>query len=92
MVVISTNGHRKCRVLIEKIHSILSNRVIATDEQFLARWKTAVNTATPLLSWHSIGELVRCLDDVQEYLETRAKYAGQRGVTSRRRKAPELIQ
>jgi hypothetical protein len=48
---------------------------IYQDEQYLVRWNTDKSTNKPPLSWHSILELVRCLEHVQDYLEVREKYS-----------------
>jgi histone-lysine N-methyltransferase SUV39H len=48
---------------------------IYQDEQYLVRWNTDIPTKKPPLSWHSIQELVRCLEHVQDYLEVREKYS-----------------
>ncbi|KAF2029402.1 SET domain-containing protein [Setomelanomma holmii] len=58
------------------------------EEQFLVRWKTETRTNTPPFSWHTIEELVRCLDNVQAYLEARAKSIRDNANT-RKRKSPD---
>ncbi|KAF1915155.1 hypothetical protein BDU57DRAFT_595763 [Ampelomyces quisqualis] len=89
MVVIPTNGYTKQRVLVDKVHSIISNRVLGEEEQYLVRWQTDYTTNTPPLSWHAIGELMRCLDVVQDYLEARAKSI-QSAPLSRKRKSIDI--
>ncbi|KAF2832842.1 SET domain-containing protein [Ophiobolus disseminans] len=73
MVVIPTNGYGRRRVVVDKVQRIRSNRVVDAEEQYLVQWKVDTRTNTPPLSWHAIEELVRCLDEVQDYLDARAK-------------------
>lgn len=40
------------------------------EEQYLVRWNIDSETTTPPLSWHKIAELVRCLEHIQDYLDT----------------------
>ncbi|KAF2002936.1 SET domain-containing protein [Amniculicola lignicola CBS 123094] len=92
VVVIPGTGHSSRRVLIEKVHSILSNRVRDGEEQYLVRWKTNAKTSTPALSWHVIDELSRCLEHVQDYLDVRSKaisVAAQLRASSNKRKSPD---
>ncbi|KAF1936559.1 SET domain-containing protein [Clathrospora elynae] len=88
MVVIPTNGHVRRRVLVDRVHSIVSNRVQNGDEQYLVRWSTDSPTNTPPLSWHSITELLRCLEHVQDYLDGREKFM-QASSQIRKRKNPD---
>ncbi|RMZ69069.1 set domain-containing [Pyrenophora seminiperda CCB06] len=107
MVVIPTNGHTRRRVLVDRVNSVLSNRVhngvsllspcmvrarmlitALQDEQYLVRWKTDEKTTNPPLSWHSIRELVRCLEHVQDYLDSREKLKAP-DHTQRKRKCPD---
>ncbi|KAH7095501.1 hypothetical protein FB567DRAFT_512719 [Paraphoma chrysanthemicola] len=88
MVVIPTSGFGKRRVLVDKVESVLSNRVINGEEQYLIRWKTNLRNNTPPLSWHGIEELVRCLDEVQDYIESRAKWIRENPIT-KKRKSPD---
>ncbi|KAI4638211.1 hypothetical protein J4E93_010369 [Alternaria ventricosa] len=73
MVVIPANGHERRRVLVDRVHSIVSNRVQNGDEQYLVRWTSDTSTSKPPLSWHSVKDLVRCLEQIQDYLEVREK-------------------
>ncbi|KAH7114301.1 hypothetical protein B0J11DRAFT_132643 [Dendryphion nanum] len=73
-VVIPSTTPPASRVLLDKVHSILSVRTKDGDEQYLVRWKTDLPTLSPPLSWHSISELARCLEYVQDYLDERAKF------------------
>ncbi|XP_014559391.1 hypothetical protein COCVIDRAFT_35422 [Bipolaris victoriae FI3] len=73
MVVIPSNGYTRRRVLVDRVHSIVSNRVQKDDEQYLVRWNTDDASDQAPLSWHSIKELLRCLEHVQDYLEVREK-------------------
>ncbi|RAR07036.1 SET domain-containing protein [Stemphylium lycopersici] len=81
MVVIPSNGHVRRRVLVDY------------DEQYLVRWATAEGSSTqPPLSWHSITELVRCLEHVQDYLEVRDKSMRESGhvrTRAKKRKSPD---
>ncbi|KAL6702606.1 hypothetical protein ACN47E_001306 [Coniothyrium glycines] len=72
-VVIPANRHGHRRVLVDQIHSVVSNRVQDSVEQYLVRWITQSPMSMPPLSWHSINELVHCLEHVQDYLDTREK-------------------
>ncbi|KAF1833563.1 SET domain-containing protein [Decorospora gaudefroyi] len=91
MVVIPSNGHARRRVLVDRVHSIVSNRAQNGDEQYLVRWTTDRVTNKPPLSWHSIKELVRCLEHVQDYLEVREKAKITVSVTqgNKKRKIPD---
>ncbi|KAH6860717.1 hypothetical protein BKA58DRAFT_443497 [Alternaria rosae] len=51
----------------------MSNRVQNGDEQYLVRWTSETLTTKPPLSWHSVKDLVRCLEKIQDYLEVREK-------------------
>ncbi|KAI4947646.1 hypothetical protein J4E91_006468 [Alternaria rosae] len=51
----------------------MSNRVQNGDEQYLVRWTSETLTTKPPLSWHSVKDLVRCLEQIQDYLEVREK-------------------
>ncbi|KAF2869706.1 hypothetical protein BDV95DRAFT_576087 [Massariosphaeria phaeospora] len=86
MVVIPT-GRPTRRVRLDKVHSIVCNRVKDGDEQFLVRWKSSTSTGKPPLSWHAVNELTRCLELVQEYLETRHKIPAFQ--QSKKRKSPD---
>ncbi|KAI4616373.1 uncharacterized protein J4E87_008639 [Alternaria ethzedia] len=61
MVVIPANGHERRRVLVDR------------DEQYLVQWTSETTTTKPPLSWHSVKDLVRCLEQIQDYLEVREK-------------------
>ncbi|KAF1956413.1 SET domain-containing protein [Byssothecium circinans] len=91
IVVIPVFGQMSRRVNVHKVHSIVSNRVKGKDEQYLVRWNAPSPTKPPL-SWHSIHELARCLEHVQDYLELREKShkawsSGDQG--SKKRKSPD---
>ncbi|KAL5116747.1 hypothetical protein ACEQ8H_005359 [Pleosporales sp. CAS-2024a] len=90
MVVIPTNGFGKRRVAPTKasllaVQAILSNRVVGQEEHYLVQWKSEQQSNTPPLSWHAIEELVRCLEEVQDYLEARSDDGDM--VASKKRKA-----
>lgn len=90
MVVVPSTGQEKRRVWVDRVHSIVSNRRKKDEEQYLVRWTTDVDTLQPPLSWHSIYELVRCLEHIQDYLDIRerSRQAGsQRSAENRKRKA-----
>ncbi|KAI4687847.1 uncharacterized protein J4E88_003440 [Alternaria novae-zelandiae] len=91
MVVIPANGHERRRVLVDRVHSIVSNRVQNGDEQYLVRWTSDTSTTKPPLSWHSVKDLVRCLEQIQDYLEVREKNLPLPSDTkpSRKRKSPD---
>ncbi|CAO2650310.1 Nn.00g016020.m01.CDS01 [Neocucurbitaria sp. VM-36] len=92
MVVIPSNGYNRRRVLVDQVHSVLSNRIQNNEEQYLLRWNTKDPTTTSPISWHSISELVRCLEYIQDYLETRErsiKASYQAQIFSKKRKSPD---
>ncbi|KAL5393231.1 hypothetical protein DPSP01_000063 [Paraphaeosphaeria sporulosa] len=85
MVVIPTiGGPATRRVRVDKIHSIVSNRIEDREEQFLVRWKS--DSTAPPLSWHGIRELARCLELVQDYITIRENAKA----PSKKRKSPDL--
>ncbi|KAL5415397.1 hypothetical protein PMIN06_000330 [Paraphaeosphaeria minitans] len=84
MVVIPTTGGATQRVRVDKVHSIVSNRVKDREEQFLVRWKS--DSITPPFSWHSIRELARCLEVMQDYITIRENAS----VPSKKRKSPNI--
>ncbi|KAF2637110.1 SET domain-containing protein [Massarina eburnea CBS 473.64] len=92
-VVIPVNGNMSSRrVSVQKVDSILSNRVKGNDEQYLVRWTAPSASTNPPLSWHSIHELARCLEHVQDYLESRQKSLKTLPAhvqTSKKRKSPD---
>ncbi|KAG9186701.1 histone-lysine N-methyltransferase SUV39H [Alternaria panax] len=64
---------------------------MALDEQYLVRWAADTSTTKPPLSWHSMKELVRCLEHIQDYLEVRENNTppSQQTKPSRKRKSPD---
>ncbi|EMD91601.1 hypothetical protein COCHEDRAFT_1224704 [Bipolaris maydis C5] len=92
MVHIKSFGYTGRRVLVDRVHSIVSNRVQKDDEQYLVRWNTDNASDQAPLSWHSIKELLRCLEHVQDYLEVREKSMGsleQLQPITKKRKTPD---
>ncbi|KAJ8117602.1 hypothetical protein OPT61_g1233 [Boeremia exigua] len=87
MVVVPSGSRHTRRVAVNKVHSILCNRVKDGDEQYLVRWHTEEETSAPPLSWHLINELQRCLEHVQDYLEEREK---SKRISSKKRKSPDF--
>ncbi|KAF2739926.1 SET domain-containing protein [Polyplosphaeria fusca] len=93
-VVIEGTGKPTSRVLVDRIHSIICNRVEDGAEQYLVRWKTDLPTEYAPLSWQSLGELARCLEYVQDYLESRAKSISSKTNLvhlSKKRKSPDTV-
>ncbi|KAF2472195.1 SET domain-containing protein [Lindgomyces ingoldianus] len=89
MVVIPTIGRGR-RVLVDQVHSIVCHRNRNEEEQFLVCWKTGSSTQTPPLSWHSVGELGRCLEFVQDYLDNKARLLMPAlALLSKKRKTPD---
>jgi len=62
-------------VLLHPVWPVLRADIKIQDEQYLVRWKAETSTTKPPLSWHSVKELVRCLEHIQDYLEEREKQA-----------------
>ncbi|KAH7385763.1 hypothetical protein BKA66DRAFT_74980 [Pyrenochaeta sp. MPI-SDFR-AT-0127] len=92
LVAIPTNGYGRQRVVIDKVHSIICNRLKDHEEQFLVRWISDEPIAKAPLSWHSISELVRCLEHVQDYLVTREasiEASSSAQAITKKRKSPE---
>ncbi|KAJ4380567.1 hypothetical protein N0V86_003926 [Didymella sp. IMI 355093] len=92
MVVIPSGSRHTRRVVVNKIHSVICNRVQNGDEQYLVRWHTDKKTPTPPLSWHLVHELRNCLELIQDYLETREKSKkifARNQIPSRKRKSPD---
>ncbi|KAH6615007.1 hypothetical protein C7974DRAFT_57357 [Boeremia exigua] len=91
-VVIPSSSRRTRRVVVDKVHSVICNRVKDGDEQYLVRWQTEESTLNPPLSWHPIQELQHCLEHVQDYLEKREKSKDSSlgfKVLSKKRKSPD---
>ncbi|KAF2631938.1 SET domain-containing protein [Macroventuria anomochaeta] len=92
MVVIPSSIRHTRRVAVDKVHTIICNRVNVGDEQYLVRWHTENKTSTPPLSWHLVNELQRCLEHVQDYLDERErskKIVSRNKVPSKKRKSSE---
>ncbi|ORY06661.1 hypothetical protein BCR34DRAFT_489947 [Clohesyomyces aquaticus] len=92
MVVLPSCRPLARRVLFDKVHAILCNRITGEDDEYLVQWKTSAPTQTPPLSWHSVFELQRCLELVQDYLEERAtllRAAPPLNSLSKKRKSPD---
>ncbi|KAL1792176.1 hypothetical protein ACET3X_009927 [Alternaria dauci] len=79
------------RVFVDRVHSIVAHRLKNNDEQYLVRWREESSTTKPPLSWHSVKELVRCLEHIQDYIEEIEKNAPsfQQTTTIRKRKSPD---
>ncbi|KAF1975077.1 SET domain-containing protein [Bimuria novae-zelandiae CBS 107.79] len=88
VVIPSTGGGNATRrVRTDKIYSIISNRIKGNEEQYLVWWKS--ESKTPPLSWHSITELVRCLEIVQDYITVREKTIRDAATLGKKRKSPD---
>lgn len=60
-------------VVFHYMWSVHDANVTLQEEQYLVRWNAETSTTKPPLSWHSVKDLVRCLEHIQEYLEVREK-------------------
>ncbi|KAF2018882.1 SET domain-containing protein [Aaosphaeria arxii CBS 175.79] len=69
-IPISTPTRR--RVLIDRVEAVLCHRSKDGEEQYLVRWKNNGDAEYPPLSWHSVSDLARCLEYVQDYIESRS--------------------
>ncbi|PVI08479.1 SET domain-containing protein [Periconia macrospinosa] len=91
-VVIPIRGQTSRRVKVEDVVRILSNRSKGTEEQYLVQWACSNAPEKPPISWHSVNELSRCLELLQDYLAIREdrKVASSQTSSSQKRKASEL--